>query len=150
MQTEPWTYKNLHDYLDDLFKNKDPLDDEIIQAKKMYWRSYNTRLKQIQRKKKKEITIGLKQEELKQLHRKLEHNQSISNYIKNLLEVHLQGNESVNYSQKKELTQIEQHLFILIDYLESLIYQRRFVDNNQIGKLELYILQLQQMLETHF
>ena len=86
MLPEPWTYKSLHDYLDDLFNGKNPSDEEIIQAKKTYWRSYNTRLKQIQRQKNKEVTISLSKELLELLHRKLEPKQSIIDYIKVLLE----------------------------------------------------------------
>jgi hypothetical protein len=147
MLPEPWTYNNLHDYLDDLFINANPTNEEIIQAKKTYWRSYNTRLKQIQRQKRKEITLSLSKEEVELLNRKLEPKQSIIDYMKVLLENHLKSNENINSNQKKELLQIEQQLFIVIDYLESLIYQRRFVDNTQIGKLELYIQHLQDVLE---
>ena len=143
MQPEPWTYKTLHDYLDDLFSNKNPTNDEIIQAKKTYWRSYNTRLKQIQRQKNKEVTISLSKELLELLNRKLE-------YIKVLLENHLQSNENINTNQKKELLQIEQQLFILIDYLESLLYQRKLIDRQQMQQLEKHIQNLQFILEQNF
>lgn len=151
MLPEPWTYKTLHDYLDDLFNNKNPTDEEIIRAKKVYRRSYNTRLKQLQREKFKEITVVLTRDELELLKRKLEIQQSASDYIKRLVAAHLDDNLTIlnpQNKEKKDLSQIEQQLFVLIDYLESLIYQRRFVDNTQIGKLELYIHQLQQLLET--
>lgn len=150
MQPEPWTYNNLHDYLDDLFNSKNPNDEEIIQAKKAYWRSYNKRLKQIQRQKHKEVTISLSKELLELLNRRLEHKQSIIDYIKVLLENHLQSNENVNNNQKKELLQIEQQLFILIDYLESLLYQRKLIDRQQMQQLEKYIQNLQFVLEQNF
>lgn len=150
MQPEPWTYKTLHDYLDDLFSNKNPTNDEIIQAKKTYWRSYNTRLKQIQRQKNKEVTISLSKELLELLNRRLEHKQSIIDYIKVLLENHLQSNENINTNQKKELLQIEQQLFILIDYLESLLYQRKLIDRQQMQQLEKHIQNLQFVLEQNF
>ena len=147
MQPEPWTYGSLHDYLDDLFNGKNPNDEEIIQAKKAYWRSYNTRLKQIQRQKHKEVTISLSKEILELLHRRLEPKQSIIDYIKTLLESHLRGSENVNNNQKKEFLQIEQQLFILIDYLESLLYQRKLIDRQQMSQLEKYILNLKKFLE---
>lgn len=150
MLPEPWTYNNLHDYLDDLFSNKNPSDEEITQAKKMYWRSYNKRLKQIHRQKNKEITISLTKEVLELLNRKLEPNQSIIDYIKVLLENHLQSNENINYYQKKELLQIEQQLFILIDYLESLLYQRKLIDRQQMQQLEKHIQNLQFVLDQNF
>lgn len=150
MQPEPWTYNNLHDYLDDLFSNKNPSDEEIIQAKKTYWRSYNKRLKQIQRQKHKEVTISLTKELLELLNRRLEPKQSIIDYIKILLKNHLLSDENINYYQKKELLQIEQRLFILIDYLESLLYQRKLIDRQQMQQLEKYIQNLQFVLEQNF
>lgn len=150
MQHEPWTYSSLHDYLDDLFNNKNPTDEDIIQAKKAYWRSYNKRLKQIQRQKHKEVTLSLSKEALELLHRKLKPKQSIIDYIKILLENHLQGNDNVNTHQKKELLLIEQQLFILIDYLESLLYQRKLIDKQQMEQLEKYLQELQLVLEQNF
>lgn len=147
MQPEPWTYNNLHDYLDDLFNSKNPNDEEIIQAKKAYWRSYNKRLKQIQRQKHKEVTISISKELLELLNGRLEPKQSIIDYIKTLLENHLQSNENINYYQKKELLQIEQQLFLVIDYLESLLYQRKLIDRQQMQQLEKYIQNLQFVLE---
>ena len=150
MQPEPWTYGSLHDYLDDLFNNKNPNDEEIIQAKKAYWRSYNKRLKQIQRQKHKEVTISISKELLELLNGRLEPKQSIIDYIKTLLEKHLRGSENVNLNQKKELLQIEQQLFILIDYLESLLYQRKLIDRQQMQQLEKHIQNLQFVLEQNF
>ncbi len=150
MQPEPWTYNNLHDYLDDLFNSKNPNDEEIIQAKKAYWRSYNKRLKQIQRQKHKEVTISISKELLELLNGRLEPKQSIIDYIKTLLEKHLRGSENVNLNQKKELLQIEQQLFLVIDYLESLLYQRKLIDRQQMQQLEKYIQNLQFVLEQNF
>ena len=150
MQPEPWTYNNLHDYLDDLFNSKNPNDEEIIQAKKAYWRSYNKRLKQIQRQKHKEVTISISKELLELLNGRLEPKQSIIDYIKTLLEKHLRGSENVNLNQKKELLQIEQQLFLVIDYLESLLYQRKLIDRQQMQQLEKHIQNLQFVLDQNF
>ncbi len=148
--SENFPYRNLHDYLDIIFRDKVPTENEIIQAKKHYWKTYNTHLKRNQRRKHKEITISLSKEELELLSRRLEPQQSVSQYIKSVLHQHLSNNEPIISSQHKDLMQIEQQLFILIDYLESLIYQRRFVDNTQIGKLEQHFRYLQHVLETQF
>lgn len=150
MQPEPWTYNNLHDYLDDLFNSKNPNDEDIIQAKKAYWRSYNKRLKQIQRQKHKEVTLSLSKELLELLHRKLEPKQTIIDYIRALLENHLKSNENMNSNQNKELLQIEQQLFVVIDYLESLLYQRKLIDRQQMQQLEKHIQNLQFVLEQNF
>ena len=136
--------------MDDLFNSKNPNDEEIIQAKKAYWRSYNKRLKQIQRQKHKEVTISISKELLELLNGRLEPKQSIIDYIKTLLENHLQSNENINYYQKKELLQIEQQLFLVIDYLESLLYQRKLIDRQQMQQLEKYIQNLQFVLEQNF
>ena len=153
MQPEPWTYKTLHDYLDDLFRDKNPNNEKIIEAKEIYRRSYNKRLKQLKREKHREVTIALTKEEVELLKRKLESQQSVSGYIKKLVLAHLDNSQTLfnqQNTQKKDLAQVEQQLFILIDYLESLLYQRRFVDNTQIGKLEQHILYLKQLLEAQF
>lgn len=150
MQSEPWTYKSLHDYLDELFENRNPDHEEIIQAKNMYWRSYNTRLKQVQRKKSKQISLIVSKDDLELLQLKLEPKQSVSDYIKNLLENDLQSGKTMNTFQKKELLPIEQQLFILIDYLESLLYQRKLIDKVQMSRLEKYIQNLQLVIEEKF
>jgi hypothetical protein len=150
MQPEPWTYRSLHDYLDNLFENRNPDQEEIIQAKNGYWRSYNTRLKQIQRKTNKQISLMVSKDDLKLLQPKLAPNQSVSDYIKNLLEMHFQNDEISSTIQKKDLLPIEQQLFILIDYLESLLYQRKLIDKTQMLQLEKYIQNLQLLLEEKF
>ena len=66
------------------------------------------------------------------------------------MENHLQSNENINTNQKKELLQIEQQLFILIDYLESLLYQRKLIDRQQMQQLEKHIQNLQFILEQNF
>jgi hypothetical protein len=84
------------------------------------------------------------------LNGRLEPKQSIIDYIKTLLEKHLRGSENVNLNQKKEFLQIEQQLFLVIDYLESLLYQRKLIDRQQMQQLEKYIQNLQFVLEQNF
>jgi len=153
MQPETFPYKSLHDYLDIMFRDKSPTEHEIIHAKKQYRKAYNTHLKRNHRKTHKQISLSLTQYEMELLRRNLETQQSVSGYIKKLVLAHLDNSQTLfnqQNTQKKDLAQVEQQLFILIDYLESLIYQRRFVDNTQIGKLEQHLLYLQQLLEIQF
>ena len=153
MHSEPWTYRNLHNFLDELFKNKSPDEEEIVQAKKTYWRSYNTRLKQNQRKKHKEVLISFNKDELALLKQQLENKQTASDFIKRVILAHLNNSSIPNCSehiQKKDLNQIEQQLFMLIDFLESLLYQRKIIDPYQTSTLEKYIQNLQQLLEEKF
>lgn len=147
---EPGNYKSLHDYLDAIFKDSSPSENEIIQAKKDYWKAYNTRLKQDKRKKAKEVTISLNKETLELLNQKLVAGDSISSYIQRILKTNLQIIDTTD-SFKKELgLKTEQQLFIIIDYLESLLYQRKLIDTSQIALLEKHLEQLKNLLEEKF
>lgn len=147
---EPGNYKSLHDYLDAIFKDSSPSDNEIIQAKKDYWKAYNTKLKQAKRKKTKEVTISLNKETLELLNQKLITGESISSYIQKLLKTNLQIIETTGFFEKELGLKIEQQLFIIIDYLESLLYQRKLIDTTQIALLEKHLEQLQNLMEEKF
>lgn len=143
-------YKSLHDYLDLVFRDKTPDENEIIEAKKIYWKSYNTALKQNQRKKRKEVTIAFEKDEWEMLSRERNPNQTIQAFIKVLLLQQI-GNGATNRNTfLKDTTQIEQQLFLVTDYLESMIYHRRFIDNESIQVLEQHLLQLRKLLEALF
>lgn len=147
---EPGNYKSLHDYLDAIFKDSSPSENEIIQAKKDYWKAYNTKLKQAKRKKTKEVTISLNKETLELLNQKLIAGESISSYIQKLLKTNLQIIETTGFFEKELGLKIEQQLFIIIDYLESLLYQRKLIDTSQIALLEKQLEQLQKLMEEKF
>ena len=147
---EPGNYKSLHDYLDAIFKDSSPSENEIIQAKKDYWKAYNTRLKQGKRKQNKEVTISLNKETLERLNLKLATTESISLYIQNLIKTNLQIIETTGFFDKELGLKIEQQLFIIIDYLESLLYQRKLIDTFQIALLEKQLEQLQKLMEEKF
>ena len=147
---EPGNYKSLHDYLDAIFKDSSPSENEIIQAKKAYWKAYNTRLKQDKRKKTKEVTISLNKETLELLNQKLITGESISSYIQKLLKTNLQIIETTGFFEKELGLKIEQQLFIIIDYLESLLYQRKLIDTSQIALLEKHLEKLQNLMEEKY
>ena len=147
---EPGNYKSLHDYLDAIFKDSSPSENEIIQAKKDYWKAYNTKLKQGKRKQNKEVTISLNKETLERLNQKLATTESISHYIQNLIKTNLQIIETNCFFEKELGLKIEQQLFIIIDYLESLLYQRKLIDTFQIALLEKHLEQLQKLMEEKF
>lgn len=147
---EPGNYKSLHDYLDAIFKDSSPSENEIIQAKKDYWKAYNTKLKQAKRKKTKEVTISLNKETLELLNQKLIAGESISSYIQRILKTNLQIIETTGFFEKELGLKIEQQLFIIIDYLESLLYQRKLIDTFQIALLEKHLEQLQKLMEKNF
>ncbi|MBN8643472.1 MAG: hypothetical protein J0L86_16795 [Flavobacteriales bacterium] len=143
-------YKSLHEYLDSIFKGVTPSENDIIQAKKSYWKAYNTRLKQHQRKKRKEITIALDKKEWEALLQRRSTNQSIHDYIKEWLTHHISNSPIVTNTIVQDTSQIEQQLFVVCDYLEGLVYQRRHIDNNSIATLEQLLYKLQKLLEDKF
>lgn len=147
---EPGNYKSLHDYLDAIFKDSSPSENEIIQAKKDYWKAYNTKLKQAKRKQNKEVTISLNKENLERLNQKLSTTESLNHYIQNLIKTNLQIIETTGFFDKELGLKIEQQLFIIIDYLESLLYQRKLIDTTQIALLEKQLEQLQKLMEEKF
>ena len=147
---EPGNYKSLHNYLDAIFKDSSPSENEIIQAKKAYWKAYNTKLKQAKRKQNKEVTISLNKETLERLNQKLATTVSISHYIQDLIKTNLQIIDTTSSFEKELGLKIEQQLFIIIDYLESLLYQRKLIDTSQIALLEKHLEKLQNLMEEKF
>jgi len=66
-------FNNLHEYLDEVFKDRWAVsDDQIIAAKKNYWRMYNTDLKARQRSGRKEFSVWFTAEEFTQLQKYIE------------------------------------------------------------------------------
>lgn len=148
---EDFPYKSLHDYLDMIFRDKTPTENEIDQAKKQYWKEYNTHLKRNQRKKRKEITVSLDKQQWELLQQRLFSNQSPSHFIKEFLLDHLENKKKeIGKTNQDEVIQIEQQLFSLINYVESLLYQRRMIEGQSIGQLEKRLSQLQKLLEEKF
>lgn len=143
-------YKSLHDYLDNVFSGTSPSETEIAQAKKEYWRVYNTHLKQNQRKKHKEVTLALDKKQWEALLERRNPNQSVHGYIKELLIHHIDNSPIVTSTIIQDTTQIEQQLFLVADYLEGLVYQRRHIDTDSIAGLEQLLYKLQKLLEDKF
>lgn len=143
-------YKSLHDYLDKVFSGTTPTENEIIQAKKQYWKAYNTRLKQNQRKKRKEVTIALDKKLWEALLEKRKPNQSVHDYIKELLTHHIDNSPIAPNTIIQDITHIEQQLFLVTDYLEGIVYQRRHIDTDSIAGLENLLYELQKLLEDKF
>lgn len=143
-------YKSLHNYLDKVFSGTSPSETEIAQAKKEYWRVYNTHLKQNQRKKYKEVTLALDKKQWEALLERRNPNQSVHAYIKELLTHHIDYSPIVTSTIIHDNTHIEQQLFLVTDYLEGLVYQRRHIDTDSIAGLEQLLFKLQKLLEDKF
>ena len=107
---QDFPYKSLHEYLDKVFVGLTPSESEIAQAKKEYWKAYNTHLKQNQRKKHKEVTLAFNKKEWQSLLERLNPNQSLHGYIKELLNRHI---------DKDSIATLEQLLYKLQELLED-------------------------------
>jgi len=142
-------YKNLHQYLDLVFVGIEPTPEQVILQKKAYWKAYNTHLKQNQRAKRKEVTITLDKELLEMLLQKSS-NGSLSNYIKQVLLQHTSQNSIDVPLLGQDSAVLEQQLFLVTDYLQGILYQRRIIDKEAIAKLESLLLKLKQLLEDKF
>lgn len=147
---QDFPYKSLHEYLDKVFMGLTPTESEIAQAKKEYWKAYNTHLKQNQRKKRKEVTLALDKNEWQSLLERRNPNQSVHGYIKELLHHHIDNSPIVPQAIVQDTTQIQQQLFLVVDYLEGLVYQRRHIDKETIAGLEQLLYKLQKLLEDKF
>ncbi len=143
-------YTSLHDYLDVVFKDQTPDETDIIEAKKTYWKMYNTFLKRNQRKKNKEVTIALEKEHWDILLKGRKTAQTIQSYIKELLLKQIDSKEANKRIFVADTVQIEQLLFVVVDYLESMIYHRRFIDLESIQVLEKHLIHLRNLLEELF
>lgn len=143
-------YKSLHDYLDVVFKDKTPDENEIIEAKKLYWKSYNTFLKRSQRKKHREVTITLEQEQWDSLSKQKDTTQTLQEYLKEFILKQIGSKDSTKRAVLQDTVRIEQQLFLVTDYLESMIYHRRFIDAESIRVLKKHLLQLRRLLEDLF
>lgn len=148
--TQDFPYKSLHEYLDKVFVGLTPSESEIAKAKKKYWKAYNTHLKQNQRRKRKELTIAFEKKEWQSLLERLNPNQSLHSYIKELLNHNIDNTPIVTNPIIQDTTQIEQQLFLVTDYLEGLVYQRRHIDKDSIATLEQLLYKLQELLEDKF
>ncbi len=145
---KPETYHNLHDFLDAFFQGKEPSILEIRQAKELYWRAYNSRLKKEQRKNKTTVSITLSKAEESALKQCLKETQTLSNYIKILVLCHVSSSAQKSFDCKA-LNQIEQQLFLLINYLEQLLFLKT-LESSQIRLLEKHLQHLEGLFETLF
>lgn len=149
MEFQPRTYQSLHDYLDALFEGKTPSKEAINEAKKVYWRAYNTRLKRQQRDEKTEVTISFSKTEVSLIQRRLSSNQTLSWFIKQLVEQELQSNNSTPRNTEA-LRSLEQHLFLLIEYLEQLLFQSQDLSRQNLKILNSQLDKLKLLFQKHF
>lgn len=149
MSFQPKTYQSVHDFLDAFFVGENPSKEKIKEAKKMYWRAYNNRLKRKQRKKNKEISFSVTPLEEKEITKKLLPQQSIGQYSKQLVLQEIRSTKSFRVDSGL-LASIEQQQFQLIEYLETLLFQSKKLDKRSVRLLEKQLINLQKSFQKYF
>ncbi|MCF6319232.1 MAG: hypothetical protein L3J83_08145 [Proteobacteria bacterium] len=141
---KPIDLTSVMDYLDVLFEGKNPSENDIINAKKVYWRAYNTHLKRQRRKHFPILQVRFSKQELSLIKAKLEQGQAVSKYIHSIVMHHLNGTK--DFGKKVNTALIEQQLFFITEYLSELI-EFENVDVVKIEKLEHRIQTLEQIIQ---
>lgn len=141
---EPIDFTSVHDYLDRLFVGIEPDKQEIIDAKKVYWRAYNTDLKRRRRKAYPSFHISFSKDELLFIKGRLQQGQSVSSYIHQLVVVHV---NDTDYRPRVNTAVIEQQLFLINEYLRELL-DYDGVETEKIEQLETYIQTLETVIQN--
>jgi len=128
-----------------LFDGVDPSDEEIIKAKKDYWRAYNTDLKRRKRKAYPTFQISFSRQDVTLLKSRLQNGQSISRYIYGLVKEHLKSDAVLE--PKVNTAIIEQQLFLISEYLRELL-DYDHIDSNRIEQLEAHIQTLDKVIQN--
>jgi len=139
----PIEFTSVHDYLDLLFEDASPNKEDIIRAKKTYWRAYNTDLKRRQREHSSILHITFSKEEYAQIKERLGKGENVSGYIRNLVRQHLEDNQ--DFVPKVNTALIEQQLFLIAEYLQELL-DVDTIDTKKIEELEQHIRTLENLI----
>lgn len=139
-----FNYKNLHHYLDTIFKEITPTPDRIALEKKNYWRLYHKHKKRNYREQKQEITIAFTIEEIKAIQRCNLSKQSLTGLLKSFVL------ERVNNANKNldatSINQLNQELFFLIQLLEEIIENKLPINQNVVNSLQTHLITLEGLL----
>jgi len=139
----PSNFNSVHDYLDDIFEDMDPTDNQIQTAKKWYWRCYNTDLKR-RRKTYTNLSIYFSKDEIQRIKTATEKGK-ISDFVKKVVLSHLDG--TTTFTQKLDTAVIQEQLFLIAEYLLEIINGDTAIDNTSLMALEKRIAQLQTQIE---
>ena len=117
MMIDPSSYRSLHDYLDALFLDLDPTDNQIIEAKHAYWKSYNNRLKANKRSRGREFSVWFSIEELSMLKSNIG-KLPMTRFIRKCC---LNSLYDKDIQEQLNLKELQDQLEIITDYLAVLI-----------------------------
>ena len=141
---KPINLTSVHDYLDILFEDKTPSEDDVIHAKKVYWRAYNTDLKSRRRKLFPVLQVRFSKQEHALIQSKLLQGQKVSSYIYQLVLNHL--NKNINLEMPINTALIEQQLFLITEYLKELLDFQE-IDSIILQELEQHIKTLEIVIQ---
>ncbi len=120
-------YASIHEYLNEVLPQKKNLNNnDIVKAKKEYWRLYHKYYNKERRKKYKEFTIGISLATLEKINTQ-RGKLSVTKHIKNILLKSLNENCSV---PDNDFEQVQQKIMSLIFQIDE------YLDNRHIESLE--------------
>ena len=139
----PTKFTGIHDYLDEVFADREATAEEIATAKTIYWRAYNTDLKRRMRASSSSIHIRLDKEDIKQLQSALKEGQEIAHLVRDIVVQYLSNKQYDCPIINTAL--IEQQLFLINEYLQELLLLEK-IDEQRLKQLEDYILAIEKAL----
>lgn len=123
MSQEEFNYKSIHEYMDTLFKDKIPTDDEIKEAKQAYRKLYLKQYRKIYNKEHIQVSFRVSKSQYRKL-QNLAKAMKVTAYVKQL----------VLNADHKNTTQLRQYLLELIDLVEAFEFENKTIDIQQLIK----------------
>ena len=135
-------FRSVHDYLDKRFKGQSPTKQEVKQAKKDYWRMYNTALKRRIRKQYPIVRLRFSKQEMNRIKEKLDNKELLSIQVRRIVLDYINGTTTTG-----NMALIEQQLFLISEYVQELLEVGDAVSLGKIEKLQQSIIAIQDALE---
>ena len=123
MEIADFNFKSVHEYMDTIFKNHEPSEVEIVEAKRVYWKLYLKAYKKRYRKNNVQIAFCIsKSEYLKYKQLAKSKGVKVTTLIKQLV------------LRPKQLDRhvLKQPILELIDLVEEAIYENSTIDKDRV------------------
>ncbi|GGI58466.1 hypothetical protein [Winogradskyella haliclonae] len=109
------SYNSIHEYLDHVFADSsNPSTEEIIAAKKQYWRQYLNHYQQKRRSRIKEYTLGFDAEKMQCIHRK-RGGLSVSEFLYHCVFSALESDKTIDTGQLNTICNQQQEIIGLLE-----------------------------------
>ena len=109
------SYNSIHEYLDHVFADSlNPSTDEIITAKKQYWRWYLNAYQQERRSRIKEYTLGFDAEKMQRIHKKRDE-LSVSEFLYHCVFSALESDKTIDTGQLNTICSQQQEIIGLLE-----------------------------------